>query len=92
MCEHSHIFAHFCCRDFWPMLSPRVENCSEMNSLFCGCSSDAFHASVRTKGLCDAGYFWGAGFLGFIRVRGYRFEIWRNVGHLLFLKIADILY
>lgn len=55
MCEHFHIFAHFCCRDFWPMLSPRVENCSEMNSLFCGCSSDAFHASVRTKGWCDAG-------------------------------------
>ena len=70
MCEHSHIFAHFCCRDFCPMLSPRVENCSEMNSLFCGCSSDAFHASVRTKGLCDAGLgvvcdpgFWGRGYI-----------------------------
>lgn len=38
------------------------------------------------------GNFWGAGLLGFIRVRGYRFEAWRDVGYLPFLKITDILY
>ena len=63
-----------------------VENCSEWNSHFRAVGrTHGMRPSGRRGGVMQ-GIFWGAGLLGFIRVRGYRFEVWRNVGHLPFLK------